>query len=507
MTESHSNDANRPLRWGVYAVLMAVALGDAGGRILAVNSVNRGDLERHLVGREMAQIRKQLRAEGLTGEDLEQRLAAERIGVEQRGRLQRPFLSANDRSRWLTVRSLVEHGTYAIDTVLDRHVWHTIDMVQHKGHDGLTHLYSSKPPLLATLVAAEYWLLREVTGLTLADDPYALGRTILLSINLPALAVMFAATAALIDRFGRTDWGRILAVAVITQATMLAPFAVVLNNHVIAAASASAALYFTLQAATRQSTPWTQAVAGLAAAFTACNELPALSLLVLVGAALFLVDRRSWLSGFLPAVALVAAAFFGTNYAAHESLRPPYMHRSTTDPDDNWYEYTYQLDGREIESYWNDRQGIDLGEPSRAVYAWHTLFGHHGVFSLTPVWAVSCYGLLLWLREGTTPRREIAAAVLLLTAVCLVFFIGLRPQVDRNYGGMTSGFRWLFWFAPLWSVPLAAGADRLGRSRTGQALMLVLLSFSVLSAKYPTWNPWVHPWVYDWLHYLGWSQA
>ncbi|MEM9354472.1 MAG: hypothetical protein AAGA92_15810 [Planctomycetota bacterium] len=505
MTETDTNDANRQLRWGVYAVLMAVALGDAGGRILAVNSVNRGDLERHLVGRDMALLQKQLEAQGVSGDELEARLEQARPGAVERGRLQRPFLSANDRSRWLTVRALVEHGTYAIDSVLDRHVWHTIDMVQHKGADGLTHLYSSKPPMLATLVAVEYWILREVTGLTLADDPFAVGRAILLTINLPALALMFAATASLIDRFGRTDWGRVLAVAAITQATMLAPFAVVLNNHLIAAACAAAALYLTVNAATRGGTPWTHALVGLTAAFTACNELPALSLLVLVGAVLCVVDRRSWLTGFLPAVAIVAVAFFGTNYAAHQSLRPPYMHRSATAPDDNWYEYTYELDGQQIESYWNDRQGIDRGEPSRAVYAWHTLLGHHGVFSLTPLWTVSFYGLLLWLREGTTPRREIAAAILLLTAVCLVFFIGLRPQMDRNYGGMTSGFRWLFWFAPLWSVPLVAGADRLGRSRIGQALLLVLLSFSILSAKYPTWNPWVHPWAYDWMEYLGWA--
>ena len=32
--------------------------------------------------------------------------------------LQRPFLSGNDRSRWCTVRALVEHCTYAIDDVV-----------------------------------------------------------------------------------------------------------------------------------------------------------------------------------------------------------------------------------------------------------------------------------------------------------------------------------------------------------------------------------------------------
>ena len=51
-----------------------------------------------------------------------------------------------------------------------------------------------------------------------------------------------------------------------------------------------------------------------------------------------------------------------------------------------------------------------------------------------------------------------------LTLVCLVFYIGLRPQEDRNYGGMTSGFRWMFWFTPLWLVAMLPAADRLARS-------------------------------------------
>ena len=43
-----------------------------------------------------------------------------------------PFLSANDRSRWCTIRSLGDHNTYAIDPVLQSDAgksWDTIDKV------------------------------------------------------------------------------------------------------------------------------------------------------------------------------------------------------------------------------------------------------------------------------------------------------------------------------------------------------------------------------------------
>ena len=95
--------------------------------------------------------RKQLIKEGVTGEQLQSRMAVEEARLRDDLRLQRPFLSANDRSRWMTIRSLVERGTYEIDAIVGQPTWDTIDMVQHRGRDGKLHLYSSKPPLLATL--------------------------------------------------------------------------------------------------------------------------------------------------------------------------------------------------------------------------------------------------------------------------------------------------------------------------------------------------------------------
>ena len=71
-----------------------------------------------------------------------------------------PLLSANDRSRWATIRALVDHGTFALDRVVfgwsgkRNPEWYTIDLVRHRGSDGRQHYYSSKPPLLPTLLAA-----------------------------------------------------------------------------------------------------------------------------------------------------------------------------------------------------------------------------------------------------------------------------------------------------------------------------------------------------------------
>ena len=97
-TPTPAADPRAALRRGVYLLVTAVAVGNIAGRLGAVNSVDMIRLERHL----NEEARKQ------AGQDGTPRLRS----------LQRPFLSGNDRSRWCTVRALVEHGTYAIDDVM-----------------------------------------------------------------------------------------------------------------------------------------------------------------------------------------------------------------------------------------------------------------------------------------------------------------------------------------------------------------------------------------------------
>jgi hypothetical protein len=73
----------------------------------------------------------------------------------------------------------------------------------------------------------------------------------------------------------------------------------------------------------------------------------------------------------------------------------------------------------------------------------------------------------------------------------------------NNYGGYTSGLRWLFWLTPLWLVAIPPAADRVGEKLGGRLLVAVLLGFSVLSVFYPAWNPWRPPWILQMLEFRG----
>jgi hypothetical protein len=497
MENQPQNDSQAALRRSIYAILICIGLGAMIGRILAIDSVDYRRLADTKFKKELADKREALRRQGLTGLEIDYAVQREETVLAVSSGTWRPFLSANDRSRWCTVRALVEPemrvpgAPYAIDKVIDRKSspgWDTIDKVQHNGH-----YYSSKQPMLCTLLAAQYWVVYNVTGKSLGTHPYEIGRFMLITINGTCLLLLFIFMARLIERLGATDWGRIFVMASCVFGTFLTTFAVTITNHLPAAACAAVLLDALVRIwfdGDRRN--WTFVVAGFFAAMLAANEIPAAALSAAAFVTLlWLAPRKTLLAGLPPAL-LVAAAFFATNWIAVGSLKTAQMHRSG---EDNWYNY----DG----SYWHDRQGIDQGEKSAAVYSLHTLIGHHGILSLTPIWWVSLLGGGHWLFRGQRHKRPFALLALAITLVCLTFYVWW-PTVDRNYGGGASGFRWVFWMAPMWLILMLPGADLLAHRRWLRGVALVLLALSSLSIAYPTWNPWSHPWIMNFMGYMGW---
>jgi len=420
-----TDDPQARFRRSVYWLLIFLSVGAMLGRILAVDSVDRIGLESHRFQERLRQEQVKLQQRGYEGEELKKKLVSivEKKQLQQWGRLRRPFLSANDRSRWCTVRALVEDDLrveghpYAIDKAIAEPNWDTIDMVKHDDegrgnlgpHEG--YLYSSKPPLFPTMLAGEYWLIHELTGMTLGTHPYTIGRFMLITVNVLPLLVFLWLLSRLAERLGTTDWGRLFVVAAGAFGTFLSTFAVTINNHLPAAVSVMIALYAAVRIWVDDRRQWYYFVlAGVFAAFAAANELPALALFGLLSLVLLWKAPGRTIFLYAPAAALVVAAFFATNWVAHGDLKPPYLHRSETCPDDNWYTYQYERNGKTYTSYWENPVGIDRGEESAERYAMHVLVGHHGIFSLTPVWLLSAFGVIIWLCQATAARTRTSIA-------------------------------------------------------------------------------------------------
>jgi hypothetical protein len=206
-------------------------------------------------------------------------------------------------------------------------------------------------------------------------------RVILFTVNWLPMVLALLCLAALVERFGRSDWAKLVVMAAACFATFLDTFIITLNNHTLAAQCVLFSLVpFVAICCDGKNEAWRYALAGFFAAFTACCELPAAAF----GGLLFLIlawhDWRRTLLFFVPAALVPLAVFVGTNYLAIGEVMPAYDKFGSI-----WYNYPG--------SYWSRRRGIDAGRDSLEVYAFHMLLGHHGLFSLSPIFLLSLLGM------------------------------------------------------------------------------------------------------------------
>ncbi len=492
----------------------------------------------------------------------------------------RPFYSANDRSRWTTVRALGDQGVFEIDSILnskDGKQWDSIDKVRHVGRDGKFHYYSSKPPFLTTLVAGGYRILKFFTGWRIASETHLVVKTLLIFVNVLPWAFYLWLVARMVNSVPVRDWTRYFVLACACFGTYLLTYTIALNNHLPAAVAVMAALYCLSEISRRPDPPHRLfQLTGLAAALGATFELPALSFFAVAFVVCLRHSIGKTLHGFLPYGLVVLAMTLYLNFLAFGQIKSPYFQRHDgpviaevsgnhepslndgTLPDPiyeaarkqvqfadpfvergqwpgqspsidrwvvrdldptstsqmviirrpeqpeqyeirewgNWYDYPG--------SYWSisnpKRSFIDQGQTSQLLYAFHLLFGHHGVFSLTPIWILSFAGMFALLGGarlgGHFQMRWLGAVGLVLSVVVIAFYIS-RPETDRNYGGQCCVARWLLWLSPIWLASMLPVVDWLGGSRWGKWLCFILLLLSVISASIPASNPWTHPWLFN----------
>jgi len=456
-----------------------------------------------------------------------------------------PMFGSNDRSRFATIRSLVEQQTYVIGKRIDNPAFEpgsalgsVAGFSAHRGkvakgtpttkldtglifEDGYQSLdkvmnpetgefYSSKPPLMPTVLAAEYWVLLNVFGQSMDDERWPVVSIILITVNVIPFFVFLLYLSRLLEDYGTTDFGRLFVFATACFGTFITTFTITLNNHNPAAFAVFFAFYPLLQKGGEPifESPRTLLQSGFFAGLAATLDLPAASFTMALFLPMLIVRPSKTLVWFFPAMALPIVALFACNYAALGTLLPAYSEFGGP-----WYNY----EG----SHWSKlgtpgQKGIDFADDPKWVYAFHLTLGHHGWFSLSPIWLLALASLI---RLAWAGRRD-ALAVLkrkplddrlwtpplfaAMTVVVSIVLIGFFIVNSNNYGGGTSGPRWLFWLTPLWLMSLIPAADWVGRTRLGQRMACCLLAMSVLSVFFPSVSPWRHPWIMYLGEYYGW---
>ena len=385
--------------------------------------------------------------------------------------------------------SLVERGTYQIDEIDKKSGWTTIDKVLHDGH-----LYSSKPPLQSTAVAGVYWVVKNILGFDLLKQTADAARLILLIVNWLPLVISFIVLARLLARSSENQTARLIALATFCCGSLVTGYATTLNNHSVAAMC----LVFTLAPLLRILSDDSRrgldfAQVGFWAAMVCCHELPA----ALFGVATFvLLVRKSvpqtakW---FVPAALLPLIVYFVTNYLATGGWKPFYLYYGTE-------KYLYEIDG--VRSYWHTPHGMDQSLDSPLVYFFHCVIGHHGIFSLSPIFLLAIVPVF-WKRLLTEHRLR--PAILLGGALSIAVLGFYLTRFDNyNYGGNTFGLRWMIWLTPFWVLAMVPTLERFATRRAGLVISLLLLGVSVYSSESAAKNPWSSSWLFQQMEQAGW---
>jgi hypothetical protein len=404
-----------------------------------------------------------------------------------------PLSSANDRSRWATVWSLVELRTSKINEIRKYPGWDTIDKVK-VGDD----FYSSKPPILSAVVAGGYSVLRKIPGWRIdpanAATMWPASDVLLFLLNIVPTALALGAFTKLLYRHADIGFTRNYLLVAACFGTLWSAYLPSLNNHVPAVCCVMFALRAAVVTVPASLSLKRVAFAGLMAGCATALELPALAFLAGLFVILLKFAPRRTLLGFLPAAAIPLAAFLISQKLATGSWTPFYA--SFDKPGSP---YLYVEDG--VPSYWMEPKGLDAGKDPFYTYLFHCVLGHHGLISLTPILLLSFFGLLRYRKWQFSPLNVYYLLGALLTAVVFGFY--LRQTDSWNYGGVSVGLRWMLWLIPFWLLMMIPAVDKLSGNRVGQALLLLLLAPSVFSAWHPFDGPWKQPWIFQALDRAG----
>jgi len=397
------------------------------------------------------------------------------IGLAIRNQIDPPDLGTNSLSRWNTVWTLVHSGSYVID---DFPMGETVDHVRREV-DGAQHLYSSKPAIMATWVAGVYYPLFRL-GMPLEKRTAG---NVLLFVNLLPFGLYLWFYWIYLEQGDASNWSRACCFAVAALGTYVTGYTPVLNNHVFAAICIFFASFLYWRIAFRRDGGRSRfAWLGLAGGLAVAHEFPAALLVGPMLLALWLEHPRRAVAFALPAFALPVCALFAAEYAATRDLLPNYVHA---------------LIGRSYTvypgSYWSNPVGLDRYPEPVPVRVFQMSFGHHGIFSLTPVLLPCLVPAAQALRHWRRSRE--ARAVAVLTAASAATFL-LYLFATQNYGGLAQGFRWMIWLVPPWMMVLPRALDSPIFLRPALRLILVpLFAISLYSALTCLSGPWDFSWL------------
>jgi hypothetical protein len=209
-------------------------------------------------------------------------------------------------------------------------------------------------------------------------------------------------------------------------------------------------------------------------------DLPSLSLSFFVGLYLLSHDWRRTLLFFVPALLPGFIAQLALGYVITGSLVPAYSNSELKSYAGNYF--------RQVKT------GIDALREPKHIYGFNVLLGHHGLFSMTPLFLFSLWEMV---RDWRRRDRYLPELVLITTTVLIVLSFYIFKT--RNYGGWCVGMRWLVPIMPLLLLYFGLWLDRVRLTRVTWAAVLVAFGISAFHVQDGLTSPFQFSVWHNWL--------
>lgn len=368
--------------------------------------------------------------------------------------------SWNDASRMATIESLVERGTFAIDN--STYNW-TGDKVYIKGH-----FYSDKPPVLSFLAAGPYFLMRSL-GLSFQNNEgFVYYMLTFLLVGIPAAITIYIFNKSL-KLIGLSKNIRSKLVIGLGTGTLLLPFSTVFNNHILAMALCFVGFYLLLKNKFHVNKK-NVFLAGFFVSLAATIDIIAGSIFFVFFLVYILWSKlgRSCAIIYLIAALVPFLLHSILNTRITGNILPVQFMPE-------YFEYPGSPWSKEYLSGFATHPDLT----SLLTYAFHSLFGFHGLFSYTPVLLIFFFGL----PKAKLYNLQKEATVIFLATISLLAFYILKTN---NYGGFSYGIRW---FIPLVPFFMFFGSLSL-KKRRDFLIFYVLFAISFIISLIGIINPW-----------------
>ncbi len=364
--------------------------------------------------------------------------------------------SDNTRSRIITVERLVERGSFAHVAPGDTTPFPlSIDAVMVGDR-----MYSSKPPVYPLIMAGEAWLIKKMTGwgFYAHRKDYIRFLTVINQV-IPYMIVVLVALA-MASWYYPDRRTLLFLLLMMTVASLPYGYSVTINNHLPAAVSFFIFFYLVWLIRYQGREDYgSYILAGIFAGLGAVSDLPGLALALAGLYILFKKDSVKSILSLLILLSFLAISAF-VFWKITGSIKPIYLQGDL-----------YHYSG----SYWDQRMAFDRLKESRWRYLFHITFGHHGLFSVTPVLLLSLWSLI---RLSIRKDWEIWSMLKLFSLAILSIFLFVLFRTN-NYGGYAIGMRWFLLFMPILTFAASPLVAHLSRRKAGILIISVLILSSI----------------------------